>query len=217
MIPDITPKNSVLLVIDVINSCALPEFEDARRNIHYSRIRGMVPALSSFITSFKQLGGRVILTTTVPWQESFLPENINELYRNDENARYWSQDRSGIAERFYQIPTDGALIFAKNTYDAFASLDLVHALGDLHARYVLIAGIFGDGCVMASICGGFSKGYRLVIAKDLIETTDNVDRQLLQQQLKQRTWPLMYGTTIDSQQILAALAGERPSPAKDAA
>ena len=202
--PSLTLDNSALLVIDVINSCAHPEFEDPLRNIHFNKIRHMIPALSNFITSYKGLGGRIILTTTVPWQESYLPENINELYRNDEVARYWSQDTSGRAERFYQIPTEGALIFAKNSYDAFTNEDLVHALENMHVRYIIVAGIFGDGCVMASICGGFSKGYHLVIAKDLIETTDDDDRQMLQEQLKQRTWPLMYGTTIESQQILAA-------------
>jgi nicotinamidase-related amidase len=76
----------------------------------------------------------------------------------------------------------------------------------LNNPYVIVAGVFGDGCVMASICGGFSKGYRLVIARDLIETTDDDARQALQEQLKQRTWPLMYGPTIDSQHILAAFS-----------
>jgi nicotinamidase-related amidase len=202
--PSLTLDNSALLVIDVINSCAHPEFEDPLRNIHFNKIRRMIPALSNFITSYKGLRGRIILTTTVPWQASYLPENINELYRNDEVARYWSQDTSGRAERFYQIPTEGALIFAKNSYDAFTNEDLIHALENMHVRYIIVAGIFGDGCVMSSICGGFSKGYHLIIAKDLIETTDDDERQMLQQQLKQRTWPLMYGMTIESQQILAA-------------
>jgi nicotinamidase-related amidase len=214
IIPNLTPDNSVLLVIDVINSCADREFEDPIRNIHYSKIRQMVPMLSNFISSYKQLGGKVVLTTTVPWQESHLPENINELYQNDEDARYWSQDGSGRAEHLYQIPADGAFVFAKNSYDAFTNEDLVHALEEMHIRYIIVAGVFGDGCVMASICGGFSKGYRLIIAKDLIETTDDENRQMLQQLLKERTWPLMYGTTIESQQILAAVSqGSKTRPA----
>lgn len=206
IIPNLTPNNSALLVIDVINSCAHGEFEDSTRNIHYTKIRSMVPTLSNFITSYQQLGGRVILTTTVPWQEPYLPENINELYRNNAVARYWSQDTSGRAEAFYEIPTDGTLIITKNSYDAFANEDLIDALENMHVRYVIVAGIFGDGCVMASICGGFSRGYHLVIAKDLIETTDDDGRQMLQQELKNITWPLMYGTTVDSQQILSALS-----------
>ncbi len=213
IIPDLTPDNSALLVIDVINSCAQRKYEDPARDIHYRKIRQMIPALSAFINSYKQLGGRIILTTTVPWQEAYLAENINELYRNNAEARYWSQDTTGHAERFYRIPTGGARVFAKNSYDAFGNEDLTHALEDMHARYVIVTGIFGDGCVMASICGGFSKGYNLIIAKDLVETTDDEARQALQQLLKQRVWPLMYGTTISSQEILAAFSRRLPAAA----
>jgi nicotinamidase-related amidase len=201
-LPDITPNNSVLLVIDVINSCAHREFEDPRRNIHYSKIRQMIPALSAFMSSYKQLGGRTILTTTVPWQEPYLPENINDLYRDNAEARYWSQDITGRAEEFYEIPTDGATVVVKNSYDAFTNGDLVNMLEELHIRYILVAGVFGDGCVMASICGGFSQGYHMVIVNDLIETTDDDDRQAFQQYLKRRTWPLMYGTIVKPQEIL---------------
>lgn len=205
-IPELTPENSALLVIDVINSCTRRKYEDAARDIHFNKIRQMVPALAGFITSYRLLGGRVILTTTVPWREAYLPENINELYRNNAQARYWSQDTSGEAERFYRIPTEGAVIITKNSYDAFGNPDLLQVLDDMQVRYILVTGIFGDGCVMASICGGFSRGYHFVIARDLIETTDDAGRQLLQQQLKERTWPLMYGPTLDSPEILAAFS-----------
>ena len=216
-IPDLTSENSVLLVIDVINSCAHPKYEDPVRDIHYSKIRQMIPALSAFITSWKQLGGRTILTTTVPWQESYLPENINELYRNNAQARYWSKSTSRHATRFYKIPTRGALIFTKNSYDAFCNTNLIHALEEMQVRYVIVTGVFGDGCVMASICGGFSKGYHLVIVKDLIETTDDDARQMFQKYLKQRTWPLMYGTTIESGQVLAAFSSGINTLANNAA
>jgi nicotinamidase-related amidase len=104
----------------------------------------MVSRPSNFIPAWQGLGGRVILTTMVPWQ----------------------------AGRFYQIPTQEALVFAKDSYDAFTNAALVHAQEEMHSRYIIVAGVIGDGCVMASICGGFSLGYHQVIARDLIETTD---------------------------------------------
>jgi nicotinamidase-related amidase len=207
MIPgNATLDNSVLLVIDVINSCAHRAYEDPERDIHYDKIRRMIPSLSSFITSFRQLGGRVILMTTVPWQEPYLPDNINELYRENPDARYWSEDTSGRAEQFYGIPADGVTVFEKNSYDAFTSEGLVHALEEMQVRYVIVAGVFGDGCVLATICGGFSRGYHFILARDLIETTDDEGRQAFQRYLKQRMWPLMYGTTVDSGAILAAFS-----------
>jgi nicotinamidase-related amidase len=205
-IPKLTTDNSALLVVDVINSCAHPDYEDVERGIHFSKIRAMVPALSAFIDSYRRRGGRVILTTTVPWREPFLAENINDLYRESEDARYWTEDESERAELFYEIPSEGALVVAKNSYDAFTSADLVRALEEIGARYLIVAGIFGDGCVLATICGGFARGYRFVIAEDLIETTDDEERQNLQRLLKQRTWPLMYGATVSSSEILAVLS-----------
>jgi nicotinamidase-related amidase len=213
MIPDgATLSNSALLVIDVINSCAHEGYEDRERDIHYSKIRQMVLSLSSFIASYKQLGGTVILVTTVPWQEQYLPDNINELYRNDERARYWSRDTGGHGEQFYQIPTDGAMIFVKNSYDAFTCHDLVSTLEKMHIRYIIMTGVFGDGCVLATICGGFSKGYHFIVAKDLIETADDQDRQVMQQHLKGTLWPLMYGTTVESSAILSAFSARSRDP-----
>jgi len=207
MIPvDARLDNTVLLVIDVIRSCAHEQYEDPQRDIRYTKIRQMIPSLAAFMTSFQRLGGRVILTTTVPWQERYLPDNINELYRHDPQARYWSGDTQGDAEQFCGIPTDGAAVFAKSSYDAFTNEDLVQALEQMAARYIIVTGVFGDGCVLATICGGFSRGYRFIIAKDLIETTDDAERQALQRHLKGRLWPLMYGTTVEAEHILAALA-----------
>ena len=207
MIPSsATLKNSALLVIDVINSCAAEDYEDPERDIHYSRIRRMVPSLAAFIAAYRQLGGTVMLVTSVPWQERYLPDNINELYRNDEMARYWSEDASGRGEEFYRIPAEGALIFTKPSYDAFTCPDLVGALDERGIRYLVVAGLFSDGCVLATICSGFSKGYHFIMAKDLIETTDDEDRQAIQKHLRERVWPLMYGPTLESRAILAAFS-----------
>jgi len=97
----------------------------------------------------------------------------------------------------------GALVVVKNSYDVFTNIDFVNMLEELHIRYIIVAGVFGDGCVMASICGGFAKGYSMIIVNDLIETTDDEDRQAFQQYLKQRMWPLMYGRAVKSQELLA--------------
>ena len=97
-------------------------------------------------------------------------------------------------------------VFAKDSYDAFTSEDLVHTLEEMHVRYVIVTGVFGDGCVLATICGGFSRGYHFIIARDLIETTDDEERQAFLRYLKQRMWPLMYGTTVDSRDILTAFS-----------
>ncbi len=73
-------------------------------------------------------------------------------------------------------------------------------------KHIVITGIFSDGCVLSSIISGFSKDYNFVILKDLIETTDDEDRQKLQELLIKFTFPKMYGRTIKSTAFLSQMA-----------
>lgn len=163
----------------------------------------MVPNLVTFIEQYRNtVNGLVIFTKTVPWKKEYLTDNINELY-TDRRTVYYSKDTTGFAEEFYQVkPLDGDIIITKNQYDVFATTDLDKILKNKGIKYLIIAGVFGDGCVLASVLGGFSKGYNFVILKDLIETTDVQLRQELQTKLKEYTWPIMYGKTLDSEEFL---------------
>ena len=162
---DANLSNSALLVIDMMRSCAAEEYEKPEHGIRFSRICAMVPRLCAFVSSFREAGGLAIFVKTVPWTERNLPDNINELYRNDESVRYWSDDETGRPEELYGLPSQGVLVFEKNTYDAFTNEDLNQALVERGIRYVLFAGAFGDACVHASIGGGFSRGFHPVIAE----------------------------------------------------
>ncbi len=197
--------NTALLVIDVINSCAHENCEIEKWKITFSKIREMIPSLKEFINEYRAtVGGPIIFTTTTPWRKQYLTDNLNELY-TDPSARYYSEDTSGFAEEFYQIkPQRDDLVVAKNHYDVFTNDNFVRYLQKHKVHYIVVAGIFGDGCVLASICGGFSKGYNFVILEDLIETTDVPVRQKLLRELKGFTWPMMYGKTLDSKDFIEA-------------
>ncbi|MBU0757693.1 MAG: isochorismatase family protein, partial [Nanoarchaeota archaeon] len=111
-------------------------------------------------------------------------------------------DKSGFAEEFYELePEKDDLIITKNTYDAFTNRNLDTYLKKNNIQYVIAAGVFADGCVHASIQGGFSKGYNFFILKDLIETTDLKIRQELKEKLIRFTWPVMFGRTIESDEL----------------
>ena len=162
----------------------------------------MVPKLVDFIDEYRnKVNQHVILTKTVPWQKEYLPQNINILY-TDPKVVYYTKDKSSFPQDFYQLeakPSD--LVVAKKHYDAFTSSKIHNYLSANKIRYVVVTGVFGDGCVLASICGGFAKGFNLVILEDLIETTDDPIRQDIQSGLKKYTWPVMYGRTINSKDL----------------
>ncbi len=196
-------SNTALLVIDIINSCAHEKCEIPEWNIHFSKIRTMVPKLEAFIRAFKETTKcKVFYTNTTPWKKEFLTDNINELY-TDPKAYYYSKDNTGFAEEFYLVkPDTNDTVITKNHYDVFTTKGFDDILRGLGIKYLVVTGIFGDGCVLASICGGFSKGYNFLIIKDLIETTDSNTRQELQKKLKEFTWPVMYGLTMTAEELL---------------
>lgn len=202
-----TKDNTVLLVIDPINSCAHEKCETPEWNIYFSKIRLMMPKLAAFIDEYKKkIGTQVVYTTVTPWDKDHLAENLNELY-SDPQAYYYSEDASGFEEQFHTVtPSSDDLVFDKNTYDVFANEKLLQEFKNRKIRYIVVTGIFTDGCVLASVISGFSKGFNFVILKDLIETTDDPDRQGIQKLLIKYTFPRMYGKTISSKELLDSFA-----------
>ena len=189
-------KDTALLVIDIINSCCHPTCETKKYGISFSKIRKIVPKLIGFIRNYKNKGGRVVYIRCSAWDKLHLAKNIVELYK-DPKCKYYSKDRTGFPEQFFKVkPEKNDAVITKNSYDAFTNPKLEKILKN--KKYLIITGIFGDGCVHATIQGGFSKGHNFIILKDLVETSDDKKRQKLQQMLKEYTWPVMFGKTIDS-------------------
>ena len=203
---NLTKKNTALLVIDPVNACAHEKCETPEWNIHFSKIRKMIPKLDEFVKQYRrEFGGLVVITTITPWRKEHLSNNLNELY-TDPQAEYYSEDTTGFDEDFYTVkPEANDLVITKNTYDAFTNDDLVKELKIRGIQYIIVTGIFSDGCVLASVVSGFAKGFNFVIVKDLIETTDSQTRQELQRLLIEFTFPKLYGKTIESNELLSEM------------
>jgi len=195
-------QNTALLVIDIVNGCCHEDCEDAERGITYAKIRKIVPSLNDFISEFRNtIGGKVIFTNITPWTKEYLPENIQELYEDPATTYYG--EGSAFEKDFYIVrPKKEDIIVTKNNYDTFSNPEFDKILKENGIRYLVIAGVFTDGCVLATICGGFSRGYNFVILKDLMETTDVKIRQELCTYLLDYTFPIMFGKTISSREFI---------------
>jgi len=196
-------NNTALLVIDVVNSCAHEECETPEWGITFSKIRKMIPKLNNFIEEFREkVGGKVAFVNITPWNKENLRDNINELY-TDPEVTYYSDDDSGFDEKFHTVkPKENDLIITKNTYDAFSQTELEEELRRKEIQYLVVTGIFTEGCVLSTIAVGFSKGFNFVMLKDLIETADSEERQRLSEDIKNRIFPFQYGKTITSEEFL---------------
>ena len=195
--------NTALLVIDIVNSCAHEECETPEWGITFSKIRKMIPNLNNFIGDFREkIGGEVIFVNITPWNKETLRDNINELY-TDPTVTYYSDDDSGFDEKFHTVkPEESDLIITKNTYDAFSQTELEEKLKEKGLQYLVVTGIFTEGCVLSTVTVGFSKGFNFVMLKDLIETADSEERQRISIDIKDRIFPTLYGKTITSEEFL---------------
>ncbi len=199
---NMNPQNTALIVIDPVNSCCHKDCENPEWNITYSKIREMIPNLDKFIEAFRsKIGGKVIFTNITPWTKEYLPANINELYTDPKTTYYG--DGSKFEEEFYVIkPADGDIVITKNNYDTFSNPEFDGILKKNNIHYLIVTGVFTDGCVLATVVGGFARGYNFIILKDLIETTDLPIRQELQERLRNYTFPILYGKTITSEELI---------------
>lgn len=197
------PDKTALLVIDIVNSCCHEKCEDPSIGITYNKIRKMVDErLLKFVDAYRnRVNKNVIMMGLQPWTREYLPKNIVRLYDESPEATYFGEE--GFEEEFYHIePAETDFVVKKNTYDCFASPELINYLEQRGITDLVVCGVFTDGCVLSSIASGFSKGYNFIIPRDLVETTDLPVRQELQSLLLDYTLPIQYGRVVDSSEIL---------------
>ena len=171
--------------------------------ITYGKIREMVDGrLLGFVDKYRrQINKNVIIVGLTPWTRDYLPENIVRLYDENPEATYFGEE--GFEEEFYHIaPAETDFVVKKNTYDCFASSELVDYLEQRGVTDLVVCGVFTDGCVLSTIASGFSKGYNFIIPRDLVETTDLPIRQDMQKILLDYTFPIQYGKVVDSDAIV---------------
>ena len=188
-----------LVIIDVVKGCCNIEYEIPEWDIHFQKIREMLPRLNSFAKKHRDNGGQIIWIKPVPWTRENLPDNINKLYTENPEATFYVKDN---VEEYNQFPEaikvdEKDIVLEKNNYSAFTNPKLSQYIDDAY----LIAGVYSDGCVNATIIEGWSKGYFTYIIGDLVEAMDTDRKQNQKTELLKHGWPYMYGHVINSKDL----------------
>ena len=188
-----------LVVIDPVKGCSDSRFEIPEWELYFTKVRKVLPKINSFAKQHRERGGQVIWVKPVPWVEKHLPDNINKLYNENPNARFYVRD---YVDEYNDFPgaievEAGDIILEKNSYSAFVNPKLSKLLDYSY----LIAGVYADGCVNATIIDGWSRGFFTYIISDLVESMDSEIKQVQKKQLLTQMWPLMYGHVIKSSDI----------------
>lgn len=197
------PSQTALVVIDIVNSCCHEECEDPSIGITFKKIREMVDErLLKFVEEYRQrINKNVVIVGLEPWTRGYLPQNIIRLYDENPEVMYYGEE--GFEEEFYHItPAETDFVMKKNSYDCFGNPELEEYLEQRGITDLVVCGVFTDGCVLATITNGFSRGYNFIVPRDLVETTDLQVRQDLQKILLDYTLPNLYGKVVDSGEVL---------------
>lgn len=188
-----------LVIIDVVKGCCNVEYEIPEWDIHFNKIREMLPRINSFAEKHRDNGGQVIWIKPVPWTRENLPRNINKLYTENPDATFYVKyniDQYSAFPESIKIDEQD-IVLEKNNYSAFTNPKLAELIDDAY----LIAGVYTDGCVNATIVEGWSKGYFTYIIGDLVESMDSESKQNRKTDLLQNSWPYMYGHVVKSTDI----------------
>lgn len=193
-----------LLIIDVVKGCCGLEYERPEWNIRFSKVRELIPRLNGFAKDYRGRGGRVIWAKPTPWTEEHLPENINRLYRENPQATFYVTEN---VDEYAEFPPEievepGDLVVEKNSYSAFTTPRLMDLLD---SDTYLVAGVYADGCVNATIVEGWGRGLFTYILSDLVESMDDPVKQWQKDFLLSHGWPLMYGHVMTSVEFLRCL------------
>ena len=189
------PSGLPLVVIDVVKGCCNAKYEIPDWNIHFSKVREMLPRLNAYVKNHRDKGGDIIWVKPVPWTEENLPHNINKLYRENPDATFYVTENIEEYDEFQDSinvePEDSIIV--KDNYSAFTNPELSKLL---KTGNYLICGVYADGCVNATIIDGWGRGYFPYIISDLVESMDAPIKQDQKNSLLTRMWPMMYGHVI---------------------
>jgi nicotinamidase-related amidase len=190
-----------LIVIDIVNGCCHQEYEFTKWGLTYKSIRKMVPKLKNFISYYKsESNGLVVYVKVTKWLKNKVASNIRKLYQRDPDTSFYTEHNASKSVKFYKVkPKKKDVIITKKTYDAFAGGKLHKILKNQGIKTLLVTGVFGDGCVHATINGAFSLGYELCILKDLVGYMDN--KQDLKDVYEQKSWRFLYGEVVNSSKV----------------
>ena len=199
--------NTCLLVIDYTESCCLAKYERPQWGCTMSAVREMAERLDVLVSLFRDTGlGSVVWIVPCPWVPGEVHPNIEALYAENTEAEFYT-DGTG-ASTFYKVsPLPGEPVFEKNLYSAFSGTAgrLDSYLVERSIAQLAICGVYSTGCVNATICEAFHRGYRLVMVRDCVDTFDGEQKQDYQRHLL-RDWEHMYGKVTNTADITNALA-----------
>jgi nicotinamidase-related amidase len=168
LLRDLSPASAALLVIDMQIDFLSPR---GRLPIDQSRVDVLIRHVNSAIARCTAKG---ILVLHIG--NEFKRFDIGNLFRGF--AAIQGSVGSAIDPR---VTSKGCAYFSKHCANAFSNSELGNLLSKRAIRTVLLAGVYTNGCVIATARGAIRQGYHVVILEDCVASrSDRSSRRALE-------------------------------------
>ena len=161
---------TAVLVIDAQNDyCSSEGFFSKSIGFDVSPIQSVIPKLKSFLDNCRKKKLPIIFTKMTEDQDH-VPENLRKKMQTTRGGESFAKPGSW-GHNFFEIsPDPGELVIEKNQYDSFTNPLLEKHLRENRIETLIVAGFTTNVCVDATVRSAFSKGFHIMLVKELVAT-----------------------------------------------
>ncbi len=161
-------RKTAVLVIDMQNAYCSPVGSSAKLGYDISPIIKMSQSLKIFLEGARDKKMLIIFTRMIE-DKRFMSENAR-IKIEAKNYPALSSPRSKNMNYYAVSPRKKEIEIIKNSYDAFTNIKLEKILFKKQIKNIIVTGVNSDVCVDSTIRSGFSKGYNIIVPRELVAT-----------------------------------------------
>src|SRR3989344_1907482 len=192
------PASTAVLVIDIQNAYCSPKGAVARQGHDVSMNQNIIPKINRFLQIARSFQVPIIFTRMIEDPE-YIADNAKLIALQFKNTATVSSPGSFDFEYAQIKPADTDKEIIKKSYDAFSNPDLERILTKGEIKNLIILGVNADVCVDTTVRSGYTRGYNIVIPKDLIGTMGG---KVYRQESAMELWNQFFAYVVDSGAII---------------
>lgn len=192
----LNPSKTVVMAIDLQNAYCSTEGYMGRKGHTLSAISTMLPKVETFLKNMDALDVSVIYTRMI---EDYDQMQTNAQTKQKADGDIIKISVEGTYDFDYSIKTQtkNSYEVIKNSYDVFTNPQTANLLRNV--ENIIIVGVTSDLCVDTTVRSAYSRGYNVIIPKELVGT---VDDRIGCQVSAFKLWDLVFAHITDSKTVI---------------
>lgn len=195
----IDPKKTALLVIDIQNDYCSEKGKIAKlRKLDINPVKKNIPKLIEFTETAKNFNLPIIFTRMIE-DPKYMKQNAKIKIKSSKVPISLCSPKTWGFEYYKIRPKKGDIKIIKKSYDAFSNPKLENFLKKRKIKNLIITGVYTAVCVDTTLRTGFTKGYNIIVPKDLVSM---VKEKLYQHNAAIDVWSTIFAHVANSKDIV---------------